>query len=406
MTLNRKTLWLALLLPLSLSACGHPSETKTPPPTPVKVQPLKAGTIADSSDYVATLISRQSVTLQSQVPGQIKAIYVKAGMHVAKGAPLLLLDPARQQATVGSSVAAAQSQQSQIKQVQDALKGLQEQRKALLSALAVSQSQYTRYATLFTQQSASQQDVEKYQDDLNHARANLDANQAQIQAQQASVATVQSQYRQARALTRQEQVQLQYYRITAPFAGMVGDIPVKLGNYVQPLTSLLSVTDNDPLELNLSIPSEKAAVLHVGLPVDIVDENQQHIGQTTLSFVSPNVDEATQTILTKAILKNPQGRFKADQVVNARLVWRRLPGLRIPTESVVHMGGRDFVFVMETTGAPGPNHYLVHQRPVMLGRIEGSAYIVQSGLKDGEQLVVSGIQKLSDGALVSPQAAP
>ncbi|MCP5843028.1 HlyD family efflux transporter periplasmic adaptor subunit, partial [Klebsiella pneumoniae] len=87
----------------------------------------------------------------------------------------------------------------------------------------------------------------------------------QIRAQQANIATAQKQYQQAQAATRQQQVQLRYHRITAPFSGTVGDIPVKLGNYVQPLNPLLSVTDNNQLEINISVPSERATDLHVGL---------------------------------------------------------------------------------------------------------------------------------------------
>ena len=332
--------------------------------------------------------------------GRISAIYVKAGDRVRKGQALIQIDPSQQQAVVASSAAAAQSQQAAIAQTQENLRVLQEQRQALISAVEVSESQYKRYEGLAAQNSASRQDVEQYRNALNQARANLEANEAQMRAQRASIATAQKQYQQAQAQTRQQQVQLRFHQVTAPFSGVVGDIPVKLGNFVQQLDDLLSVTDNSQLEINISVPAEHAADLRVGQPVEIVNEAGTLLARTTLAFVSPRVDEKAQTILTKAILKNPEGLLKADQVVNARLVWKSHPGLRIPTQAVVHMGGRDFVYLMDSKD---PKQPVARQVPVTLGDIEGPYYVVLSGLKAGDQLITSGIQKLGDGAPVNPQ---
>lgn len=395
------TLAATAALSMLLAGCAQKQAPMAPPPTPIEVRKLAADTVADYSEFVATLISRSSVTLQSQVPGQITAIYVKAGDRVRQGQPLLLVDPSQQQAVVASSAAAAQSQQAVIGQVRENLRVLQEQRQALQSALVLAQSQFDRYQGLALQHSASQQDVEQYRNALNQARANLAANDAQLKAQKAGIATAQRQYQQAQAQTRQQQVQLRYHRITAPFSGVVGDIPVKLGNYVQPLTGLLSVTRNNQLEVNISVPAERATDLRMGLPVELVSESGRSLGRTSISFISPNVDAEAQTVLTKAILPNPEGLLKADQLVNARLIWKSMPGLRIPTQSVIHMGGRDFVYLMERTG---PKQFVARQVPVMLGNIEGPYYVVASGLKAGDTLIVSGIQKLGDGAPVNPQS--
>jgi multidrug efflux pump subunit AcrA (membrane-fusion protein) len=389
-----------LPLLLFLSACSQKPAMMAPPPSPVVVQTLAADTISDYTEFVATLISRNSVTLQPQVPGQITAIYVKAGDRVRAGQALLLIDPSQQQAAVASAGAAAQSQQATVSQANENLGVLQKQRQALQSALETSQLQYDRYAGLAAQNSASRQDVEQSLNALNQARANLDANTAQMRAQRALIMTARRQYQQAQALTRQQQAQLKYHRIAAPFSGMVGDVPVKLGNYVQPMTNLISVTNNNQLEINISVPAERVTDLRVGLPVEILTESGRPLGETTLSFVSPKVDERAQTILTKAILKNPEGLLKADQIVNARIVWKTRPGLRVPTQAVVHMGGRDFVYRMDATG---PKQFVARQVPVTLGDIEGPFYVLQSGLKAGDSLIISGIQKLADGAPVNPQ---
>jgi multidrug efflux pump subunit AcrA (membrane-fusion protein) len=391
--------WLSIL-GFILTGCSSQKAAAPPPSVAIETQTLKQGVVSDYSDYMGTLISRSSVTLQSQVPGQITAIYVKAGDRVRSGQPLVLIDPAQQQATVASAAAAAQSQQAGILQAQENLRVLQEQRQALHSAVDLSQGQYKRYQKLVSQNSASQQDLEQYQNAMKQAEASLAANTAQIKAQNANILTARRQYQQAQSSTRQQQVQLRYHRVVAPFTGVVGDIPVKLGNYVQPLTNLLSVTQNNQLELNVSIPAEQAVNLKVGLPVEILAEDGTLLGKSRLSFISPRVDVQAQTILIKAILPNAEGTLKADQLVNARIVWRTQPGLQIPTQSVVHMGGRDFVYVVQPD-EQNPRQSIARQLPVSLGHIDGAFYVVQSGLKPGDTLIVSGLQKLSDGAPVS-----
>ncbi len=402
-----------------LSGCGDSAKKAAPPATPVTVMDVQNSNVMDYSDFVATLIARQSVTLQSQVAGQIRAIYAKPGDTVRKGAPLLLIDPDKQRASVNSSAAAALAQRSSIKQAQDNLHTLTEQRRALVSAVSVNTESFKRYSLLVSQQSASQQDLEKYQDALNQAKANLDANASQIQAQKSAVVTSQSQYQQAQAATQQEAVQLQYFKTTAPFAGVIGDIPVKTGDYVQAQAPLLSVTNNRPLEVNISVPSERLRQIKIGLPVQILDEDSKIIGIAHIFFISPAVDPLAQTILIKAILPNADGMLKAAQVVNARIVWKVVPGLAIPTQSVIHLGGRDFVYTVlqgpqpesaddkkekdakDTAPPIAADQWVAYQRSVVVDHVDGLNYVLKSGLKPGERLVTSGVQKLKDGTPVA-----
>jgi len=419
-----------LVFSLTLTACSsQPQAPMSMPPAPVEALPLKTINVAEYSDFVATLISRNSVNVQSRVTGQVSAIHVKAGQHVRKGQLLMQIDPLEQLAAVSSTAAAASASKSQIAQARDSLKSLQEQRKGLQSIVETANSQLKRYQTLLDQKSASRMDVEKYANEAQQAQANLESNSAQIMAQRATIAAVQSQARQAASANQQQRAQLQFYRITAPFDGVVGDIPVKQGTYVESTDPLLSVTNNTRLEINLNVPSEKAAELHSGMLIQIVDADGKTIAQASTSFISPRMDAQSQTILLKALFENKDGALKADQVVNVRLIRSSKPGLRIPVTSVVHMGGRDFVYIVKDgfppppdktpTGDPdvdkkaaeappppkpdGKKHYYAKQVPVTVGRIDGSDYVVEGGLHPSETLILSGIQKLADGAPVQPE---
>jgi RND family efflux transporter MFP subunit len=177
---------------------------------------------------------------------------------------------------------------------------------------------------------------------------------------------------------------------------VVGDIPVRVGDRVTHSTVLTTVNENAGLEIHVSVPVSQAADLRVGVPVRIMDDKAQVVATNKISFVSPNVDEATQTILAKAALAEGRG-FRADQFIRVRLLWRADPGLTVPVTAVTRINGQYFAFVAEKSDAG----MVAKQRAVEVGDIIGNDYVVRSGLKPGEQLIISGLQKIGDGAPVS-----
>lgn len=364
---------------------------------PVESEVLQSSLVEQSGLYQAKLISRYSVTLQPQVLGQIASINVKAGDHVRAGQTLMVVDPRKQDAALNSSLADASSSQAAISQAQSLLYNYQVQRRALVSNVTLNKQLYDRYSELYTKKSVSRQDFEKYTDSYNKAQSDLDANFAQIKAQKAAIEAAKSNYRKSVYTVKEQQVQLQYYRITAPFSGTIGDIPVKLGNSVDSSTKLLSITQNDNLEINVGLPVEKIFDIKAGLPVEVLDNNENIVGKSTISFIAPNVDTATQTVLTKSILKNQTGILKADQSVKVRVVYKKAPGILVAPAAVSHLGGQDFVFKIIQKGKQN----FVKQLPVKLGSLQEGKYIVTNGLKANDEIVSQGIQKLMDGAPVT-----
>lgn len=192
--------------------------------------------------------------------------------------------------------------------------------------------------------------------------------------------------------------QLDYYTIKSPFAGVIGDVPVKIGDYVNSQTRLTTVTQNKPLEIYVSVPVEKLSQIKKNMPIELLDSNNEKIGTSTVFFISPNVATDSQTILVKARFGNEKEQLRADQQVRARVIWQTKQGVLIPTEAVSHQSGQDFVFLEGTKGGKP----VAQQLPVQLGAIEGSEYQVLQGLKPGQRIIVSGIQNLSDGAPINP----
>lgn len=321
-------------------------------PAVVVLQTLKLEDVESSEIYQGTLISRQSVNIQPQVSGVITDIKVKAGDKVQKGQLLVIIDPKKQQALLNS---------------------FKSQTASLKTDLETAKIQYERYSELYERKTVSKQELENYKTAYEKAKATLDTNNAQI---------------------KEQQEQLKYHNIVAPFSGIVGDVPVKIGEMVSPENILLSVTQNETLELNIGVQAEYVYQLKKGLPVQILDYENKVITSSNISFVSPKIDSSTQTILAKAYVKNSDNILKADQTVKVKLVFNTEKSLLLPAGSTTHLGGADFAYtVKEENGEKA-----AHQIPIEIGKMQDSKYVVKSGLKENDIVIIKGIQKLYDGA--------
>ncbi|MBC8123527.1 MAG: efflux RND transporter periplasmic adaptor subunit [Gemmatimonadaceae bacterium] len=394
---------LGILVVLALVACGgaEPPKVAGPPAIPVKVASVSSETIDEASKYIASLESRRSVTLQPQIDGQVSRILVRAGDTVKTGTLLIQVDPARQSAAFRSSAAAIELSRADIQSARETLRSSQAEREARLSNVKFRQQEYDRYASLVKEGAVSQQVLDQNSNGLDSAKSSLAAIDAQIASQRALVLRSEQALEQATANSGEQQVELQYYKITAPFNGTVGDIPVKVGDYVSSSTRLISVTQNQPLEVNVSVPMERSAELRKGMTVQLLDAQGRAVGDSRVFFISPNVDNNNQSVLIKALYDNPQNRLRADQVVQAQVIWGSRSGVVVPTTAVSRVAGQNFVFVTQTE--PKDKKLVARQRPIQLGEIQGNDYQVTSGLKAQEQIVVSGILNLTDGAPIVVQ---
>src|SRR5438093_1981061 len=355
-----KTLFLALAL--VATACRNGPQAQGPPGMPVKIEVARSVAVDDSSEYVATLKSRGSAAIMPQVEGHITKIFVRAGARVPEGARLRQIDPEKQQATVSSQ---------------------EDTRAAKQAALQYAKQQYARVQGLKSSGVVSQQE-------LDQARTALDAAEADLRAVEAQV--------------REQQTQLRYYRVTAPAAGVVGDIPVRVGDRVTVSTLLTTVDSPGIMEAYVSVPVERAPQLKLGMPVRILDSTNNVLAESHVTFISPQVDDQTQTVLVKAGIEN-KGSLLPAQFIRARVVWGTRQTPTVPVLAVSRISGQYFAFVAE----PDKGALVARQKPVKVGEIVGNDYVVLDGIKEGDKVIVSGTQFLRDGAPVAPQteqAAP
>ncbi len=346
---------LSLLLTTSCGGQRGNAAPAAPPPTGVKLAVARMTPIEDASEYLASVQSMSSTLIRPEVSGEITRIYVRPGDRVPGGAPLFQIDPRRQEASVSTQDAALAAQQT---------------------ALRLARQDLDRAKTLFAAGAISQQQ-------LDQAQADFDSAQSQLAAQ--------------RARLQQERVTLQYYDVRSPLDGVVGDIPVRVGLHVTSDTTLTSVDRNQQMEVDVQVPLERARDLKVGLPLRVVDGQGRVLDETRIFFVSPRVDDQTQAVLVKGHLA-ASSPVRTAQFVRAVIVWRTNDGLTVPVLSILRVNGQPFVFVAKEAGG----RLVAEQRPVTLGDIVGNDVVVTGGLQPSERVVVSGVQKLANGAPIRP----
>jgi len=333
---------------------------------PVQTVTVTMAPVAQSSEYVATIKSRRSTALVPQVSGQLTEIGVHSGDQVKAGQLLMQIDARQQRATV------------------DSLRATERQKKALDDYDTI---EVERQRKLFEAGVTSRDAYEQAQQAYQNAKADY---QSAVEARKAG-----------------EQL-LDYYAVRAPFDGVVGDIPVHVGDYVgpnlSPATVLTTIDENNHLEAYIYIPTERSPEVRMGLGVDLTDNSGKLLEKTKVDFISAEVDSTLQGILVKAPVEATPEMLRNAQMIKARVIWSTKPMALVPVLAVVRQGEESFVFVVLKQNGMA----VAHRTPVVLGDTVGNDYSIVSGLNAGDSVIVSGTQFLVDGMPVIPMggAAP
>ena len=347
---------------LMSTACGSPAANPTGAggpggrgPVPVEILTLTEKPVEQTGEFVGNLRSRRSVTVQSQVEGFITKINVKSGDRVSAGTVLFDIDASSQQAVVAN---------------------LESVRAARESDLAYLKQQVERANKLFAAGAMSKQELDQAVTLHRSMESTIRAIDEQI---------------------KQQRNELSYSHVTAATAGVVGDVPVRTGDRITRQTQLTTIEDNSALELYLSVPVQDAPRVKMGQTVHLLDDNGATVASERVNFISPSVDDTTQTVLVKTPITARTDSFRSRQFVRARLVYSVSPALTVPLVAVTRISGQYFVFVAESQSGG----MVARQKPVGVGALVGNDYLVTSGLKAGDKVIVGGIQKIGEGAPVT-----
>jgi RND family efflux transporter MFP subunit len=327
---------------------------------PVQTVAVSLAPVPQSSEYVATIKSRRSATMQPQVDGRLTEIAVRSGDHVKAGELIMSIDPLHQQQQV------------------DSQRATERQKKALLDYNTL---QIDRQKKLFEAGVVSRDVFDQAQQAYDNSKAD---------------------YESAVASRRTQEEELAYYSVRAPNDGVVGDIPVHVGDYVSPSTILTTVDENQDLEAYIYVPTERTMQVRQGLEVDLMDTSGRMLEKSKIDFVSSQVDNTLQGILVKAPVHIAPEALRNLQLVKARIVWSTAPMAVVPVLAVTRQGGQSFVFI---AAKQQDGHFVATQTPVTLGDTVGNTYSVTSGLNAGDRVIVSSTQFLVNNMPVMPLGA-
>ncbi|MCP3098135.1 efflux RND transporter periplasmic adaptor subunit [Myxococcus sp. K15C18031901] len=354
-----KRLW-SLVMVAAVTGC---SRTATPPAAPepreVEVVSLEPREVRDTGEYLGSLLSRQSVTLLPQVDGYVRRIHVRPGQHVDAGAPLVEVDARAETA---------------------ALDGAQAELNTARIDLELARRTLARTQALHQEGLASAQELES-------ARARQESAEASSRASSAQVA--------------QRQVRLQFHVVRAPFAGTVGDVLVRVGDFVGASTVLTSVAQAEVLEVSVSVPAHRARAMKPDTVMEVLDARGTVVLAAHAFFVAPQADPRTQLVEVKAAFRNTPG-LRPNEMVRTRLVYAVRDALQLPAVAVVRQNGQPFALVIRDKDGQAQ----VQRQPVTLGALGDRTYVVEQGLSPGDKVAVSSLHALRDGTPVKVKAAP
>ncbi|MFL5514143.1 MAG: efflux RND transporter periplasmic adaptor subunit [Gemmatimonadales bacterium] len=344
-----KPIHIVLLMLAALAGCNRAeSEGKgseggggpggAPPAMPVEASAARSDTVVDAILATGQIEAMQSIDLRPEVEGRLVQILVREGALVARGTPLFKIDDAELKAQVAEVTAERD----------------------------LARQSLTRTRDLLSQKASSQAELER-------AEATMRSNEAQLE---------------------RLRVRLERTLVRAPFAGVVGQRFVSLGDYVNSDTRLVSLQTVTPQRASFQVPERYADQLKLGQRVNFrVAALPGRDFSGKVDFVDPMVKLPGRTIMVKAVVPNPRRELQSGMFIEARLATDVRPkAVVIPEDAVLPLQGASFVWVV--------NNGKAARRQVELGVRTPGFVEVKNGVESNEQVVVGGQERLAEGAPV------
>ncbi|MGD1939078.1 MAG: efflux RND transporter periplasmic adaptor subunit [Cyanophyceae cyanobacterium] len=401
------------------------------PPVGVSIVPVRSATVADTSDFVGTLRAVNRVTFRAETEGRIVRILTRSGQPIRINQPLFQIEPREQEAAFGGAQANIASVQAAVQAAQAAaaqeraavaaaeseVRALERDRQAKVAEAKLAEQELGRVEGLVEEGVLAAQLLDRAVGDRDRTVAELRAIAERIQGALrerdgaklreteaiARLRQAEAELGRAQASAVVERERLRETQVRSSLDGVIGDIPVKVGDFVTENDVLATGFENQLLELRLSIPVEQAAQLRPGAPVQISNSNQQVLGTGRVSFISPTTEGESQTVLIKVGVPNQNGSLRDGQFVSARVLWgQRQDQAVVPASAIARQGKEQFVYVVQRNG----EELVAKKQVVEVGRQQGDFVEVRSGLQPGVSVVSAGLQRLQDGDLIKELGAP
>jgi membrane fusion protein, multidrug efflux system len=327
-----------------------------------------------------------TISIRSQITGQIDQAFFHEGDIVKKGAPLFKIDPRPLTSAL---------QQSQANETRD--QALLAQAEAQLARDAAT-AEFQQLTSERQGQLVAKGIVSKDASEQSHAQA--DATLATVNADKAAIASARAQLAVQQSITENARVQLSYTDIRSPIDGRTGNNTVKVGNLATVNQELVTIAQLEPVYVTFTVPAVHLPTIkqHLGadkLPVVATPQDEEKkSAEGQLTFVDNVVDAATDTIKLKATFSNSDHRLWPGQFARVSLRLTTLSGATVVPSQAVQTGQNgQFVFVVKPDST-------VAQRPVTVAQRVAEDVVIGQGLTPGETIVTEGQLRLEEGTRV------
>jgi RND family efflux transporter MFP subunit len=380
---------------LGVAAAGCRADAGTPAATPdpaaitVSAVAVEPTPIARFIRVSGTLTAQESAEVAAEVAGRIVATPVERGSRIGSGGDLVRVAAAEAEAQAREAQANAAQIEARLGIAGGAAFEVARVPEVANAAAArgLARTDFTRADTLHKSKLVSQAEFEQRRAQLESAERQYDvAVNGAEQQYQALLA--------ARARVAVAQKALADTVVRAPFAGVVGERFVSVGDYVTRGTKVASVMRVDSLRIELTVPEQYVSGVEVGRAVTFeVDAYPEETFTGQVRFVAPSLNSDTRALTIEAVVPNADGRLKPGFFATARIEQAKAsPGILVPAAAVRTVAGTARVFVVDGDR--------VEERIVMTGQVVGDTVEIADGLTAGERVVASGVDTLVDGVRV------
>jgi len=348
--------WISTLLGLALllAACRADDDAGVIAAPPVTVTPVTVMDVVDRIEATGELIARDQAKIAAEVAGRITEILADEGSAVEAGDTVLEIDPERRELELDKVRARMLETQAELRE---------KERDA------------ERVRKLHKRQVASRAQMDQAATDLELARARLKAAQAQLGVEERA---------------------LRDASVSAPFAGLIAQRLISVGEFVSTGQLLFELVALNPIDVEFHLPEIDSSRVEVGQLVEVrVAPYPEEVFHARVGVVSPTIDPRTRTLRVKAALENCDSRLRPGLFARVDLGVSRRSGVRmIPEEAILRRADGAVVFRLVEDNR-------VERKIIETGRHRDGKVEVLDGLADDSQVVVRGHTRLVDGALVA-----
>jgi len=352
----------SLLLLATLAGCSSQEEKPAPPPPGVTVTPVIQKDVDIKQEWVGTMLGNVDVNIRPKVEGFLLSQDYKEGSFVDKGQPMFRLDPRQAQAAVEQAQGRLERARASLGQAQIDVK---------------------RYTPLVAQRAVSQAELDKALSMERAAKAEVEADQAVVD---------------------NAKLNLGWTTVNAPISGIAGISNVGIGDLMTPTTIMTTMSNVNPIYVDFSIAEQDYMRLVRGKVGQGSGQSLQLIlGDSTVFpqrgralLVNREVDARTGTIQVRAEFPNPGNVLRPGQYARIRAITEvRKGALLVPQQAVLELQGIYQVGVVSADNK-------VTIQTVKLGPQLADVWLVESGLKAGDSVIVDGLQRVKSGMTVAP----